>query len=208
MKRLLLLLLALLFLALPALADRLPGFDDHIMTLSALELSDHMETALTVSDLAGAEICVDAQGVPVIVMDEYTAYAVALRKDGLMTLCCFRPNHGEMALEWHNDLLLSHLQSISLSTQGAVWSGGALPEMTLVGDKLLLWIPLQDGNTQLQLTASDFYDSWRVTEIALYGRSGVDWQPLLILPDNCLSDDIRLSHCYPGDWNASDDPSW
>lgn len=208
MKKLLLTLLALLCLALPALADSPPGFDESILALPPAELADHMESVLTATDLSGTEICADAQGQPVIVLDKYSAYAAALRRDGLMTLCCFRPDHGQMKLAWHNDLLLSHWQSISLSTSGAVWSGGSLPDMNLYGGALQLQIPMGDGSARLHLTAGDYYDGWKVTEISLYARQGDVWHSLLRLPEDCLSDDICLPRCHPGEWNASDAASW
>lgn len=208
MKKLLLCLMLLLLLALPALADGPTGLAARLDSLSAQELAPLIDAALAQSELSGAALCCRDDGSPAAIAVDYTVFAVATRKDGLMTLCCLEPARESLTLAWHNDLLLSHSQDITMSTAGAAWSGGTLPEMYASGDQLTVALPLWNGS-RLHLTCESSADDWRVTEISVHASpDGVRWAALFILPEDCLSDDILLSRCHPGDWNESHGSSW
>lgn len=199
MKKLLALLLLVLTLSQPAMADGPPRFSEELSAMPLEELSARCVAALS-EELPGASVCTGADGAPLIVREDYAMFAVMTRKDGLMTLCCFRPDGDGLAPDWHNDLLLSYYQDITLTTEGATWSGGVTPHMSLFGDQLQLSIPLADSLT-LRLIAEDWYDRWQVTEIAmLTSADGAVWQAAVVIPEDCLADDIHLETCIPSDW--------
>ena len=131
--------------------------------------------------------------------------AVMARRDGLMALCCFRPDGDGLMLDWHNDLLLSYYQDIALSTQGASWSGGITPGMELFGDTLILRLPVAKGLT-LMITAVDDYNCWRVTDFTLLNSpDGRASQAVFRIAKDSLADDIRLETCFPGDWHYQEE---
>lgn len=208
MKKLLIPLMLLLLLALPAHADGPTGLAARLDSLSVQELSPLIDAALAQSELSGAALCCRKDGSPAAIAVDYTVFAVATRRDGLMTLCCLEPARESLTLAWHNDLLLSHSQDITLSTTGAAWSGGTLPEMYASGDQLTVALPMWNGS-RLHLTCEACADDWRVTEISVHASpDGQRWSALFSLPEDCLSDDILLSRCHPGNWNEPGGSSW
>lgn len=208
MKRWMLLLLSLLCLFTTARADGPRPFDDCYLTMSAQELAACMEAAMAAADLPGAAVCLHADGSPLTSIAEHSAFCVARRADGLMTLCCFIPKDGEMALAWHNDLLLSYYQELSMSTEGAVWSGGVIPEMHLEESALTLQLPLW-GDVRLLMDCDGYYSDWVIEELGAYVIAADGSRlPLLVVTEDNLDGYARLSNCHPGNWTETADGSW
>ena len=197
MKKMILMLM-LLCLPLSALADVPDGI--WAQELTPEELLPLMQSAMA-EELPGAVICTDDAGAPLAVYEFGNGFCAAQRADGLMMLCCFYAQGDALRLEWHNDLLLSYGQELSLSADGPTLHTTALPAMTLCEDELDLLLPQWDGS-RLQLHAEYLPEGWRVTEMGVYARNGDRWRAVLALPEDCLSRDIFLSACHPEDWNA------
>lgn len=204
MKKLLALLLLVLTLSQPALADGPPLFSSEISMMPLTELAARC-VAAAAAELPGASVCSGENGAPLIVRGDWRMFAVMTRRDGLMTLCCFRPDGDGLALDWHNDLLLSYFQDVSLSLEGASWTGGVTPQLVLFGDSLQIWLPLEE-DLRLMLTAVDDYNYWRVTEFNMMtSADGYAWRSVFRLTKDCLADDILLETCMPGDWRYRED---
>ncbi len=203
MKKLLAMLLMLL-LPWTALADAPPAFAPALFNATPAEFARACEEALADTSLAGSTVA-EKDGALIVAWDEYFAFAVMRRPDGLLMLCHFTPMGDKLLLAWHNDLLLSYYQELSLTMQGAKWSGGNLPEMRMKESFLFTISLLQHDGTQLTLTADLYKDGWRVDEMALDIQipDGC-WQPVLHLPDGCLADDIYLATCKPFDWRRGE----
>lgn len=205
MKKFLALVLILL-LPLTALADGPDGFAAELQHITDAEFAARCEAALADTSLNGSAVAVRADGEIALARDEYDAFAVMYRSDGLMMLCHFIPAGDGLALDWHNDLLLSDYQGVELSTAGAVWSGGCIPRLESTFGKLYLKIDQSDG-TRLTLIASGFmqYETWRVTEMILYASAdGEQDRAALHLPQDCLADDIYLATCATNDWRRGE----
>lgn len=201
MKRILSCLLALLLLPVCALADVPEGI--WAKTLTPEELHPLMLAAMS-EELPGAALCTDSEGAPMAVYEYGSGFCVARRADGLITLCCFYASGDALRLLWHNDLLLSSTQELAFSAEGPVWSGGSLPELSLAHDTLTLWLELWDGS-RLRLLCKDRPGGWLVTEMGVYADRGNGiWVATFTLPEDCLSGDISLARCYPGNWNATE----
>lgn len=196
--------LFLVFLPLTVPADGLSAFSDGLLALDAAGFARQCESALEDTSLAGS-VAAQRDGVPVIAWDEHYAFAVMRRTDGLLMLCHFTPAGDGLLLEWHNDLLISHYQELSLAMQGAVWSGGNLPTLQM-NDNWTFTISLfQHDGTRLSLTADLSRDGWRVEEMSLDVRQPDGrWRPSLCLPGDCLADDIYLATCKPDDWRRGE----
>lgn len=199
-------LLAMLLLLLPwtALADAPPAFAPALFNASPAEFARACEAALADTSLAGSVVA-EKDGVPVVDWSEYYAFAIMHRTDGLLMLCHFTPAGDGMLLEWHNDLLLSYDQELSLTMQGAKWSGGNLPEMRMMESfKFTICLCQQDG-TRLNLVADYDRNGWHVSEMML-GVQMADgsWHTALRLPDDCLADDIYLATCKPDGWRRGE----
>ena len=203
MKRLFVLLIAL-FMPLIALADGPASFAPELWNASLADFARTCEEAIAETSLAGAAVA-EKDGAPVVDWSEYYAFAVMRRPDGLLMLCHFTPMGEGLLLEWHNDLLLSYYQDVLLSMDGAVWSGGNLPEMRMKESFLFTISLLQHDGTRLSLTADLYRDGWRVEEMALEVQmSDGCWRTSLCLPEDCLSDDIYLASCKPDDWRRGE----
>jgi len=204
MKKLLALLLAL-FLPLTALADGPAAFSEALQNMTDAEFAAVCEAVLAGTTLQGARVGQTGPGEIAITRDSYDAFAVMFRRDGLMMLCHFVPDGDQAALDWHNDLLLSHYQSIALSMEGAVWSGGSIPRMEVELFELTLCID-QGDSTRLCLECDgSSFDGWRVTDMTLYvSPNGERFIPALCLPEDCLADDIYLATCVPNDWRRGE----
>lgn len=203
MKKLIVLLL-LVCLPLTALADGPAEFADALKSASPAEFARACEDALADTSLAGSVVA-EEDGVPVVDWSEYYAFAVMRRTDGLLMLCHFTPAGDGMLLEWHNDLLLSCYQELSLTMQGAEWSGGTLPEMRMMESfKFTICLCQQDG-TRLNLVADYDRNGWQISEMMLgVQMSDGSWHTALRLPEDCLADDIYLATCVPGDWRRGE----
>lgn len=205
MKKLLALLLLILTLSQPASADGPPCFSDGLLSLPLPELSARCIAAAQLSDPRLISVCTGTDGAPLIVWGDWRMLAVMTRRDGLMALCCFRPDGDGLMLDWHNDLLLSYYQDIALTPHGAAWSGGITPGMELFGDTLILRLPVAKGLT-LMITAVDDYNCWRVTDFTLLNSpDGRASQAVFRIAKDSLADDIRLETCFPGDWHYQEE---
>lgn len=203
MKKLLAILLMLL-LPWTAMADAPPAFAPALFNATPAEFARACEEALADTTLAGSVVA-EKDGVPLVDWSEYFAFAVLRRPDGLLMLCHFVPMGERLLLEWHNDLLISHYQNVSMTMQGAAWSGGALPTMRMQESFLLTIILQQHDGTQLSLTADLYRDGWRVKEMALYTQAADGrWSTALHLPEDCLAEDIYLATCKPDDWRRGE----
>lgn len=205
MKKLLIVLVALL-LPQMACADGPAGFPSALREADAAAFAALCEAVLTDMPLAGSAVAVYKNGEIALARNEYEAFTVMYRPDGLMMLCHFVPEDDRVVLDWHNDLLLSHEQGIVLSLEGAAWSGGSIPCLELGFDTMRLTMNRSDG-TQLSLKCEGFmhYEAWRVTEMALYVSSGGEnAYAALILPEDCLADDIYLATCAPSNWRRGE----
>ena len=203
MKKLLAILLMLL-LPWTAMADAPPAFAPALFNATPAEFARACEEALADTTLAGSVVA-EKDGVPLIDWSEYFAFAVLRRPDGLLMLCHFVPMWESLSLKWHNDLLISHYQNVSMTMQGAAWSGGALPAMRMQESFLLTIILQQHDGTRLSLTADLYRAGWRVEEMALEVQmSDGCWRTSLCLPEDCLSDDIYLASCKPDDWRRGE----
>lgn len=203
MKKMLALLL-LLLLPWASLADAPPAFAPALFRAAPAEFARACEEALADTSLAGSAVAVK-DGVSIVDWSEYYAFAVMRRPDGLLMLCHFTPAGKKLLLEWHNDLLISYYQDVSLTMQGAAWSGGKLPEMRMK-ESFAFTISLhqQDG-TKLNLTADLSRGNWRVTEMALdIPLSDGSWRTALGLTEDCLAEDIYLATCKPDDWRRGE----
>lgn len=204
--RKLLIVLVILLLPACAFADGPDGFTAELLNMTDMEFAAVCETALAGTKLSGSVVAVREDGEFALVRDEYDAFAVMFRTDGLMMLCHFVPAGGALVLDWHNDLLLSSYQDIALNMEGASWSGGSIPRLESIFGKLYLRIDQGDG-TRLTLIASGFmqYEAWRVTEMILYASAdGESYRAALHLHKDCLADDIYLATCEPGDWRRGE----
>lgn len=203
MKKMLAMLLMLL-LPWTALADAPPAFAPALFNATPAEFARSCEAALADTALAGSVVA-EKDGTPVVDWSEYYAFAVMRRTDGLLMLCHFTPMGDTLQLEWHNDLLLSYYQNISLTMQGAAWSGGFLPEMRMMESfKFTICLYQQDG-TRLNLVADYDRTWWRISEMMLgVQMSGGSWHTALRLPEDCLADDIYLATCKPFDWRRGE----
>ena len=203
MKRLLAMLMVFL-LPWTVLADGPVSFATALFNASPAEFARACEAALAGTSLEGSTVA-EKDGVPIIDWSEYYAFAVMYRPDGLLMLCHFTPMGEKVLLEWHNDLLLSHYQNISLTMQGAAWSGGCLPEMRMMESfKFTICLYQQDG-TRLNLVADYDRGGWRISEMMLGVQvSGGSWHTALCLPEDCLVDDIYLATCKPDDWRRGE----
>lgn len=203
MKKLLAMLLMLL-LPWPALADGPAAFSAALMYASPADFARACEQALTDTSLAGSAVA-EKDGAPVVDWSEYYAFAVMRRPDGLLMLCHFVPAEEGVQMKWHNDLLISHYQDVSLATQGAAWTGGHLPTMRMKESWKFTISLLQHDGTKLTLTADLFRGHWRVTEMTLDIQMSDDrWWTALSLPEDCLADDIYLATCKPDDWRRGE----
>lgn len=205
MKKLLIVLVALL-LPQMACADGPAGFPSALCEADDAAFATLCEAALADMSLAGSTVAVRENGEIALARNEFEAFVVMYRPDGLMMLCHFIPEADRVVLDWHNDLLLSHDQDIALSLEGAAWSGGSIPCLELGFDTLRLTLKRSDG-TQLSLKCEGFmhYEAWRVTEMALYvSAGGGNDYAALILPEDCLADDIYLATCEPGNWRRGE----
>lgn len=205
MKKLLALLLVLL-LPLMALADGPAEFAAELQAMADAEFAARCEAALTGTSLHGSVVAVAENGDTAVARDEYDAFAVMLRTDGLMMLCHFVPAGNGLMLDWHNDLLLSYYQQVKLSTAGADWLGGSIPWLESSFGKIYLTIHQGDG-TRLTLKAEGFmqYETWRVTEMILYvSVDGEQYHAALYLPEDCLAQDIYLATCEPHEWRRGE----
>ena len=194
------LLLILLLLPLTALADIPEGIWGKELTDA--ELLPLMRTAMTEAGVS-AVICTRSDGSPVAVYDFGSGFCVARRSDGLLMLCCFKARGEILELTWHNDLLLSSAQPLSLSVSGPTWGDVPLPHLSLFdGDVLTLTMPLADGS-RLELRARFMPNGWQVTGMSvLVCREDGSYSPALTLKEEALSPDICLSVCHPADWSA------
>ncbi len=206
MKRLIALLM-LLLLPLPALADEPDCFSNALYTLSEMDFARQCESALADTALAGSTAAVAENGRPVLVWSEYDAFAVMRRTDNLLMLCHFLPAGDKMTLDWHNDLLVSYYQDMSLSTACAAWSGGSLPEMRMISPVSMELVLHQRDGTRLSLRCTGIAtESWRVTRMTLYVSSdGENFRAALTLPKDCLAEDIFLATCTPTDWRRGEE---
>lgn len=205
MKKLLIVLLALL-LPQMACADGPAGFSLALREADDAAFAAHCEAALADMPLAGSAVAVRENGEIALTRDEYDAFVVMYRPDGLMMLCHFLPAGDGMVLNWHNDLLLSHDQDIALSTEGVAWSGGSIPHLMVSFDTMELTLMHADG-TQIYLKCEGFMhgEAWRVTEMGLYvSNGGENYHAALYLTEDCLADDIYLATCMPGDWRRGE----
>lgn len=203
MKKLMILLI-LVLLPYIALADAPPAFAPALFRASSTDFARACEEALGETTLAGS-VVVEQDGAFIVDWSEYYAFAVMRRTDGLLMLCHFTPLGEGLKLAWHNDLLLSHCQQVSLTTQGAAWTGGYLPTMRMMESfKFTICLYQQDG-TRLNLVADWYGDGWRVTEMMLGVQMPDDrWHTALYLTEDCLADDIYLATCMPGDWRRGE----
>lgn len=199
MKKLIALLMICL-LPLGARADAPPAFAPTLLYALPVDLARACEAALTDTTLAGS-VAAEKDGMPLVDWSEYYAFAVMYRTDGLLMLCHFVPQEEGLQLVWHNDLLLSHDQDLSLTMKGAVWSGGRLPTLRMLESfKFTICLDRQEG-TRLNLVADDYRNGWRVMEMTLDVQlPDGSWHTALHLPQDCLADDIYLATCVPGDW--------
>lgn len=204
MNRLLSLLMALILLTLPALADIPPGLWGESLTDD--ELLPLMYAAMA-RELPGAVICQDASGAPLAVYDFGSGFCAARRDDGLITLCCFSARGEELRLDWHNDLLLSFSQELSFSAKGPAWRGDGLIALSLRDDMVTLLLPLQDG-CQLMLLGEYDPAGWHVTEMTVLLLAGGIGTPVLTLQESALAEDILLEFCHPQDWHFHGDSAF
>ena len=203
MKKLLAILLMLL-LPWTAMADAPPAFTPALFNATPAEFARACEEALAHTALVGSVVA-EKDGVPVVAWDEYNAFAVMRRTDGLLMLCHFTPMGKIMLLEWHNDLLLSYYQDFTFSAAGAKWSGGILPDM---------WVDLDYVQIQLQLQPQIYLSilgdcfargGVRVDDLTLYYvTEDLSWVQLLALTEDCLAADIYLATCKPDDWRRGE----
>lgn len=201
MKKLLAYMLTLLLLlAHTALADVPEGIWGR--TLTDAELLPLMQSALAEAGVSAA-ICTYSNSMPLAVYDFGSGFCVARRSDGLLMLCCFKASGEILELKWHNDLLLSYAQPLTLSVSGPSWGDVPLPSLSLLyGDVLSLIMPLADGS-QLELRAELALEGWRVTGMTLLvHRADGRYSPALSLKEDTLAPDIYLSVCHPADWSA------
>lgn len=203
MKKLIVLLL-LVCLPLTALADGPAEFADALKSASPAEFARACEAALADTTLAGSVVA-EKDGVPVVAWDEYNAFAVMRRTDGLLMLCHFTPLGDGLLLEWHNDLLLSYYQDLAFSVESVKWSGGILPDM---------WVDFDHVNIQLQLQPQIYLSingdcfargGVRVVDLTLYYvTEDLSWVEMLSVKDECLVEDIYLATCKPDDWRRGE----
>lgn len=203
MKRMLAMVLIFL-LPWAALADAPPAFARTLQKMSDAEFARQCETVLAGTSLAGSTVT-EKDGEPVVARNEYYAFAVMERSDGLLMLCHFTPLGEGLLLQWHNDLLISYYQDISLTQAGASWSGGQLPDLRM-NDNWTVTITLcQPDGTRLALTGDLFRNGWRVTEMMLYTASPAgNWSLSLVVPEDCLAEDIYLATCKPDNWRRGE----
>lgn len=198
MKKLLALVVMFL-LPWTAWADAPPAFAPELLNAAPAEFASACEEALADTSLAGSVVA-EKDGVPVVAWDEYFAFAVMRRTDGLLMLCHFVPMG-----EGVNDLLLSYYQDITLTMQGAAWAGGALPEMRMMESFKVTICLCQREETRLNLVADYNRDGWRISEMRLgVQMSDGSWHTALHLPADCLADDIYLATCKPDDWRRGE----
>lgn len=187
-----------------AWADAPPAFAPELFNAAPADFARACEEALADTSLAGSVVA-EKDGVPVVDWSEYYAFAVMRRTDGLLMLCHFTPTGDTLQLELHNDLLLSHDQDITLTMQGAAWSGGFLPEMRMMESFKFTICLCQREGTRLNLVADYDRDGWRISEMMLgVQMSGGSWHTALHLPADCLADDIYLATCKPDDWRRGE----
>lgn len=203
MKKLIVMIL-LVCLPLTALADGPAEFADGLKKASPADFARACEAALADTTLAGSTVA-EKDGVPIAAWNEYYAFAVMRRTDGLLMLCHFTPMGEGLLLEWHNDLLISCYQDVSLSMDGAVWSDGSLPVLRMNDNWTVTVTLCQLDGTHLVLTGDLFRDGWRVIQMSLHvSADGENYHAALILPEDCLADDIYLATCMPGDWRRGE----
>lgn len=205
MKKLLCLLLLLFMLPMSALSDGPPLFAEALFSLDAPSFAAQCEAALADTALAGSTVA-EKEGVPVVAWDEYHAFAAMRRPDGLLMLCCFVPDGDGIALDWHNDLLLSYYQQVYLGMEGAAWSGGILPELWVDFAVVNIMLPLVPG-IYLSLIADPYSrGECRVTDMTLYYvTEDKSWVEALHVPEDCLAEDIYLATCKPDDWRRGEE---
>lgn len=199
-------LLALLLLLLPwaALADGPAQFSPDLQGASPADFARACEESLADTPLAGSVVA-EKDGMPVVAWDEYNAFAVMRRTDGLLMLCHFSPMEERVSLKWHNDLLLSYYQDIAFTVEDVKWTGGILPDM---------WVDLDHVRIQLQLQPQIYLSilgdcfargGVRVTDLTLYYvTEDFSWVALLSVPDDCLAEDIYLATCKPDGWRRGE----
>lgn len=202
MKKLLALVVMFL-LPWTAWADAPPAFAPALFNAAPAEFASACEEALADTSLAGSVVA-EKDGVSVVAWDEYFAFAVMRRTDGLLMLCHFVPMGEGVSLKWHNDLLLSYYQDIAFTVEDVKWKGGILPDM---------WVDLDCVNIQLQLQpqiylsilGDTFARGVRVTDLTLYYvTEDLSWVALLAVTEDCLADDIYLATCKPDDWRRGE----
>ena len=203
MKKLIAMLLVML-LPWTALADAPPAFAPMLFNAPPTDFARACEAVLADTTLAGSAVA-ERDGHPLVDWSEYYAFAVMRRPDGLLMLCHFVPQEEGLRLVWHNDLLLSYDQDLSLTMKGAVWSGGRLPTLRMLESfKFTICLDRQEG-TRLNLVADDYRNGWRVMEMTLDVQlPDGSWHTALHLPQDCLADDIYLATCVPGDWRRGE----
>lgn len=203
MKKLIVILF-LLCLTLTALADGPAKFAEVLQHASTAEFAHACEETLADTSLAGSTVA-EKDGAPVIAWDEYSAFAVMQRPDGLLMLCHFTPLGEGLSLKWHNDLLLSYYQDLAFSEESVKWTGGILPDM---------WVDLDHVDIQLQLQPQLYLSilgdcfargGVRVVDLTLYYvTEDLSWVEMLSVKDECLVEDIYLATCKPDDWRRGE----
>ena len=203
MKKLLAILLMLL-LPWTALADGPPAFSSALLNASPADFARACEEALAETSLAGATVA-EKDGVPVVARDEYNAFAVMRRRDGLLMLCHFAPMGEGISLKWHNDLLLSYYQDIAFTVEDVKWTGGILPDMWVDLDCVCIQLQLQP-QIYLSILGDCFARGGvRVVDLTLYYvTEDLSWVALLAVTDDCLTEDIYLATCKPDDWRRGE----
>lgn len=199
-------LLALLLLLLPwaALADGPAQFSPDLQGASPADFARACEEALADTTLAGSVVA-EKDGMPVVAWDEYNAFAVMRRTDGLLMLCHFSPMGERVSLKWHNDLLLSYYQDIAFTMEDVKWTGGILPDMWVDLDHVCIQLQLQP-QIYLSILGDCFARGGvRVTDLTLYYvTEDFSWVALLAVTDDCLAEDIYLATCKPDDWRRGE----
>ena len=199
-------LLALLLLLLPwaALADGPAQFSPDLQGASPADFARACEEALADTTLAGSVVA-EKDGMPVVAWDEYNAFAVMRRTDGLLMLCHFSPMGERVSLKWHNDLLLSYYQDIAFTMEDVKWTGGILPDMWVDLDHVCIQLQLQP-QIYLSILGDCFARGGvRVADLTLYYvTEDFSWVALLAVTDDCLAEDIYLATCKPDDWRRGE----
>lgn len=199
MKKLLALVVMFL-LPWTAWADAPSAFAPELFNAAPAEFASACEEALADTSLAGSVVA-EKDGVPVVAWDEYFAFAVMRRTDGLLMLCHFVPMGEGVSLKWHNDLLLSYYQDIAFTVEDVKWKGGILPDMWVDLDHICIQLQLQP-QIYLSILGDCFARGGvRAVDLTLsYVTEDASWVELLSVTAECLAEDIYLATCKPDDW--------